>query len=230
MILTGTGSDGSAGAWDVKQAGGNVVIEDPESAMFPQMPASVSPSLVDAKADLDSIAEVVVGLTQSADGLAGGDEGEAFHRLLDRIRERGAIDFNPYKPATIVRRLHGRMKATGSPTVEDYAALIEADPVEYERLIGSLLIKVTEFFRDPKVWDHVRERILPALVEDARREQRELRVWSAGCSTGEEAYSLAIAIAEVLDGQPPLDVRIFATDVDGPAIAFARRGSIRPGR
>ncbi len=224
VILTGTGSDGSSGAWHVKQAGGTVVIEDPETAMFPQMPASVSPSLVDAKADLDSIAGVVVGLLQSADGLAAGGEDEAFHRFLDRIRERSAIDFNPYKPATIVRRLHGRMKATGSRTVADYAALVEGDPVEYERLIGSLLIKVTEFFRDPKVWDNLRDRILPALIEDARREERELRVWSAGCSSGEEAYSLAIMIAEVLDGQPPLDARIFATDVDSAAIAFARRG------
>src|ERR1044072_3605394 len=132
------GSDGSSGAWHVKQAGGTVVIEDPETAMFPQMPASVSPSLVDARADLDSIVEVVVSLMQSADGLTGDEEDEAFHRLLDRIRERSAIDFNPYKPATIVRRLRGRMKATGSRSVTDYAALVETDAVEYERLIGSL--------------------------------------------------------------------------------------------
>ena len=229
VILTGTGSDGSSGAWHVKQAGGTVVIEDPETAMFPQMPAAVSPSLVDAKADLDSIVEVMVSLMQSSDGLAGGGEDEAFRRFLDRIRERSAIDFNTYKPATIVRRMRGRMKATGRRTVADYAALVEADPAEYERLIGSLLIKVTEFFRDPKVWDHIRERILPALIEDARREDRELRVWTAGCSSGEEAYSLAMTIAEVLDGQPPLDVRIFATDVDGAAVAFARRGVYPPG-
>src|SRR5258705_10705881 len=103
----------------------------------------------------------------SPDGLAGGDQDEAFHRLLDRIRERSAIDFKPYKPATIVRRLRGRMKATDCPTVDDYAALIERDPIEYEHLIGNLLIKVTEFFRDPKVWDHVREHVLPALIKDA---------------------------------------------------------------
>jgi two-component system CheB/CheR fusion protein len=224
VVLTGTGSDGSSGAWHVKQLGGTVVIENPETAMFPSMPASISPSLVDARADLDSIVEVMVGLMQSSDGLAGGDEDDAFHRLVDRIRERSAIDFNPYKAATIVRRLRGRMNATGSRTVTDYAALVERDPAEYERLIGSLLIKVTEFFRDPRMWSHLRDRVLPALVEDAWRDGRELRVWSAGCSSGEEAYSLAMTIAEVLDGQPPLDVRIFATDVDGAAIAFARHG------
>ena len=192
--------------------------------MFPSMPASVSPSLVDARADLDSIAEVVVGLMQSTDGLAEGDEDDAFRRLLDRIRDRSAIDFNPYKAATIVRRLRGRMNATGNRSVADYAALVERDPDEYERLIGSLLIKVTEFFRDPKVWDHLRDHVLPGLLDDALREGRELRVWTAGCSSGEEAYSLAITIAEVLDGRPPVDVRIFATDVDAAAIAFARRG------
>src|SRR4029453_19299471 len=105
VILTGTGSDGSSGAWHVKQAGGTVVIEDPETAMFPSMPASVSPSLVDARADLDSIVEVVTGLMQSADGLAEGADDDAFHGLLDWIRDRSAIDFNQYKAATIVRRL-----------------------------------------------------------------------------------------------------------------------------
>ena len=97
-----------------------------------------------------------------------------------------------------MRRLRGRMNATGNRTVAEYAALVERDPDEYERLIGSLLIKVTEFFRDPKVWDHLRDDVLPGLIEDARREGRELRVWTAGCSSGEEAYSLAITIAEVL--------------------------------
>ncbi len=228
VILTGTGSDGSSGAWHVKQAGGTVVIENPETAMFPSMPAAVSPSLVDARPDLDAIAEVVAGLVQSGDGVAE-DENEALHRLLDRVRERSAIDFNTYKAATIVRRLRGRMHATGNRSVADYAALVERDPAEYERLVGSLLIKVTEFFRDPKVWEHLRDHVVPALVEDARRDGRELRVWTAGCSSGEEAYSLAITIAEVLDGEPPLDVRIFATDVDAATIAFARRGIYPPG-
>ena len=104
-----------------------------------------------------SIAEVVVGLMQSTNGLPDGDEDDALHRLLDRIRDRSAIDFEPYKAATIMRRLRGRMNATGSTTVNEYAALAERDPAEYERLIGSLLIKVTEFFRDPKVWDHLRD-------------------------------------------------------------------------
>jgi two-component system CheB/CheR fusion protein len=117
------------------------------------------------------------------------------------------------------------MSATRQATVEEYAGLVERDPTEYARLVDSLLIKVTEFFRDPKVWDHLRERILPELIEVARREGRELRVWSAGCSTGEEAYTLAMTIAEAFrEDARPIETRIFATDIDAAAIAFARRG------
>jgi two-component system CheB/CheR fusion protein len=224
VILTGTGSDGSSGAWHVKQAGGTVVIENPETAMFPSMPAAVSPSLVDARPDLEAIAGVVVGFVQSTDKIVEDVDDDAFRRLLDLVRERSGIDFTSYKAATIVRRMRGRMHATGNATVAAYASLVERDPAEYQRLVGSLLIKVTEFFRDPKVWDHLRDHVVPGLIEDARREDRELRVWTAGTSSGEEAYSLAMTIAEVLDDRPPLDVRIFATDIDPAAIAFARRG------
>ena len=113
VILTGSGSDGSAGAWQVKQAGGTVIIENPATALFPSMPRSISPSLVDATADLDSIGGVLLGIL-AADGTApDGREAREFEALLDRIRERSGIDFSTYKNATIVRRLRGRMGATG---------------------------------------------------------------------------------------------------------------------
>jgi two-component system CheB/CheR fusion protein len=230
VILTGTGSDGSAGAWHVKQSGGALVIENPATAMFSSMPGSISPSLVDATADLDSIGEVVLGLLAAADDSTAAREQDDFGLLLDRIRARSGIDFSSYKAATIVRRLQGRMNAVGSSSVGDYSALIERDPAEYATLISSLLIKVTEFFRDPKLWDHLRDKVIPGLIKEARQEGRELRVWSAGCSSGEEAYSLAMTIAEALVDDPePLDVRIFATDIDGAAITFARRGIYPPG-
>ncbi|HEY8818214.1 MAG TPA: CheR family methyltransferase [Candidatus Limnocylindrales bacterium] len=230
VILTGTGSDGSAGAWQVKRAGGTVVIENPETAMFPSMPGSISPSLVDARADLDSIGDVLVGLLRVVAVTPTGQADDAFGLLLERIRERSGIDFSAYKSATIARRLAGRMSATDSGSIEEYAALTERDSAEYDRLVGSLLIKVTEFFRDPKLWDHLRDQVLPGLIDEARREGRELRVWSAGCSSGEEAYSLAMVIAEAMRAEPrPVEVRIFATDIDGAAIAFARRGIYPPG-
>jgi two-component system CheB/CheR fusion protein len=229
VILTGSGSDGSAGAWHVKQAGGAVVIENPATAMFPSMPSSIPSSLVDATADLDSIGSIVCDLLAAGSSAAAGRDDDELRELLKRIHERSGIHFGSYKPATILRRLHGRMKATSRPTLAGYAAYLETNPEEYARLVNSLLIKVTEFFRDPKLFEYLREHVLPELIAEARRDGRELRIWSAGCSTGEEAYSLAIIVAEALgEEQAWPDVRIFATDIDGEAIAFARRGIYPP--
>ncbi len=229
VILTGTGSDGSAGAWHVKQAGGTVVIENPATALFPSMPRSISPSLVDATADLDSIGVVLRDLLEPSGSEPEGRDGREFSALLDRIRERSGIDFSAYKTATIVRRLRGRMGATGNASLASYAKQVERDGAEYARLISSLLIKVTEFFRDPKVFEHLRTNTMPLLIEEARQSNRPLRLWSAGCSTGEEAYSLAITLSEAMgDDARRLDVRVFATDIDSAAVAFARRGLYPP--
>jgi two-component system CheB/CheR fusion protein len=225
VILTGTGSDGSAGVWHVKHAGGSVVVEDPATALFPSMPRSIPPSLVDATVDLDEIGRVLHDLLATGTETPTGAEGIAFAALLDRVRERSGIDFTTYKPATIVRRLRGRMSATGHASIAAYGRQLEEDPEEYARLVNSLLIKVTEFFRNPKVFEVLREKTLPALIEESRRLDRQLRVWSAGCSTGEEAYSLAITVLEALGDQGDhLDIRVLATDIDSDAIAFARRG------
>ncbi len=228
VILTGSGSDGSAGAWHVKQAGGAVVIENPATAMFPSMPRSIPPSLVDATADIDSIGKVLQDLVADA-ATTSSDEARDFEAMLERIRERSGIDFSTYKTATIVRRLRGRMGATGHSSVADYGKQLETDGAEYARLISSLLIKVTEFFRDPKVFEYLRDQTLPTLIDEASRSGRQLRVWSAGCSTGEEAYSLAITLSEAMGrAVTPVDVRVFATDIDSAAIAFARRGLYPP--
>jgi two-component system CheB/CheR fusion protein len=225
VILTGSGSDGSAGAWHVKNAGGTVVIENPATAMFPSMPSSIPSSLVDATADLDSIGSVVCEMLAAGDVPTEGPDHDEFSDLLERIHERSGIDFASYKPATILRRLRGRMTATSRPTLAGYGDYLESDPEEYARLVNSFLIKVTEFFRDPKLFEYLRDRVLPELIAEARRDRREIRIWSAGCSTGEEAYSLAIVLAEALGENAAWpDIRIFATDIDRDAIAFARRG------
>ena len=229
VILTGSGSDGSVGAWHVKKAGGTVVIENPATAMFPSMPSSIAPSLVDATADLDSIGSILCDLLAAGNPPAEGPDHDELRHLLERIHERSGIDFSSYKSATILRRLHGRMNATSRPTLAGYAAYLESDPEEYARLVNSLLIKVTEFFRDPKLFDYLRENVLPELIAEARRDRGELRIWSAGCSTGEEAYSLAITVAEAIGEEAAWpDIRIFATDIDRDAIAFARRGIYPP--
>jgi len=224
VILTGSGSDGTAGARAVNAAGGTVVIENPKTAAFPSMPGSLPATIVDVVADLDAIGELLGKLVTTGAVVESVDE-DSLEALLSRLRQRSGIDFAKYKRPTILRRLQTRMAATNQPSLATYGRLVAQDQAEYDRLISSLLIKVTEFFRDTKVWTYLADRVLPGLVEDARHDGRELRLWSAGCSTGEEAYSLALlAAAAVEDKRISEGIRIFATDVDADAIAFARRG------
>ncbi|MGC8635315.1 MAG: CheR family methyltransferase, partial [Candidatus Limnocylindrales bacterium] len=224
VVLSGSGSDGAAGAHDVAAVGGTVLIQDPASAGFPSMPLAVDASAVDMVAQPSAMGALLDRLVSGASALEAPDDDRRLRLLLMRLSERSGIDFGAYKRPTILRRLQGRMAATRQRTLADYVRYLEDEPDEYERLVGSLLIKVTEFFRDAKVMDHVRRRVLPELVAHARG-TRELRVWCAGCSTGEEAYTTAMLVAGALEEvREHVDVRIFATDVDVAALAFARRG------
>jgi two-component system CheB/CheR fusion protein len=224
VILSGTGNDGAAGARDVKAAGGTIVVQNPETASFPGMPLSLPPSIVDIVANLDTIGQLLGDLLSGEYPLRPPDDDQQLRNLLDRLRERSGIDFSVYKTPTIMRRLQRRMAATGAARLSEYERYLHNNPDEYARLVNSFLIKVTEFFRDPDLFDYLRDRVLPGVIEDARG-RGELRVWSAGCATGEEAYSLAILISEVLGNEiEHLRVRIFATDLDADAVAFARRG------
>jgi two-component system CheB/CheR fusion protein len=226
VILTGLGSDGAIGAHAVKEAGGVVIIQDPETAAFPSMPRSLEAPLVDAIVPLDRMAETVTRFVDENWQALGVATEAGLPRLLDRLRERRGIDFSAYKTPTIQRRLRRRMAASGATSIADYLEFLTAHPEEEQRLVADFLIKVTRFFRDTPLFDKLRESILPELIATAVKEQRELRLWSAGCATGEEAYSLAILVADLLEGNPtPPSVRIFATDLDESALAFARRGA-----
>jgi len=225
VILTDTGSDGTAGARDVKAAGGTVIIQDPETAQFPTMPESLAPTTVDITADLEKIGPILRDLLAGAYLPPRRDHDRAVRLFLTQIHERSGIDFSAYKTPTIVRRLQRRIAATGTENLASYTDYVSAHPDEYRKLVSSFLIKVTEFFRNPELFDYLRERVLPELIAAARRRGNEVRLWSAGCATGEEAYSLAILVAEALgDELERFTVRIFVTDLDGDAIAFARHG------
>ena len=225
VILTGGGSDGSAGAYAVKKAGGTVIIQDPATAAFPSMPASLAAPLVDAAVPLEAIGPLLASLVTGVP--ASSSEADARHlsAILNRLRDRRGIDFSAYKPPTIERRLRRRMAASGVATISDYLSHVAAHPDEEQRLVADFLIKVTSFFRDSALFDHLRDELLPELIRAARTEDRELRIWSAGCATGEEAYSVALLVADLLsDRGDSLPVRIFATDLDPSALSFARRG------
>jgi two-component system CheB/CheR fusion protein len=144
-------------------------------------------------------------------------------KVIERIREARNFDFRSYKRATLIRRIERRMDELGTRTVRDYLKLLERAPEEYDALISSMLIKVTSFFRDPETWNAL-AKLLPEMV--ARKAPGdEIRVWSVGCATGEEAYSAAILLSEALG--PALgkyQVKVFGTDVDAGAVVAARQG------
>jgi two-component system CheB/CheR fusion protein len=143
--------------------------------------------------------------------------------ILEKVRQVRNFDFRNYKRATLQRRIERRMAATGCRNRHAYLALLERDPNEVSTLVSSMLIKLTTFFRDREVWTSL-DGLMRELVQ-RRRQEQELRIWSAGCATGEEAYSIAIAAAEALGpGYPGPELKVFGTDVDEDAIAIARRG------
>jgi two-component system, chemotaxis family, CheB/CheR fusion protein len=224
VILSGSGSDGAAGAHLVKAAGGTVVIQDPMTAASPGMPSSLAPTTVDIAADLDTIASLLVSLVEGDHLPAARDQERTLPSFLDEVRDRTGVDFSAYKQPTILRRLQRRMLDTRSRDLREYARYMRQHPEEYERLVSTFLIKVTHFFRDPDLFAYLRDDIVPELVERAQT-TGELRIWSAGTATGEEAYSLAMLVAERLDGgAKQITVRVFATDLDTAAVEFARRG------
>ncbi|MDQ5851392.1 MAG: PAS domain-containing protein, partial [Chloroflexota bacterium] len=225
VILTGTGSDGTGGARAVKQAGGTVVIQNPATAAYPGMPQSLAPQTVDIVADLPRIGPILQDLLTGVAVPARPAGEQELHAVLEQVRAHSGIDFSAYKPATILRRLQRRIVATDTSDLAGYRALLEAHPEEYQRLVTSFLIKVTDFMRDPELFALLREEVLPDLIAHSRAHGSELRIWSAGCATGEEAYSLAILVCEVLGEElERFTVKIFATDLDADAIVFARRG------
>jgi two-component system CheB/CheR fusion protein len=224
IILTGMGTDGVAGVRAVKERGGTVLVQEPESAAFPALPAAIPLSHVDYTTNLEALAPLLTTLTAGPRD-ADVTNPEVLSAFLNQLRSRTGIDFRQYKTPTIVRRLSRLMATAGCETLKDYLRYLTGHPEGYQRLISTFLIKVTEFFRDPALFAHLRDTILPDLIAHARANRSELRLWSAGCATGEEAYSLAIAFAEILgDEVDTLPIRIFATDLDADAIAFARRG------
>ncbi|HUY79135.1 MAG TPA: CheR family methyltransferase [Ktedonobacterales bacterium] len=225
VILTGSGTDGAIGAREVKAAGGTVVIEDPVTASYPSMPAALAPATVDFVAPLEKIGTLLQDLVSGLRAPTASDNAATLAAVLALVNERSGIDFSKYKRPTLLRRLQRRMLVTQTTSLADYLRYLQQRPDEYPRLVASFLISVTEFFRDAEPFTELRERVFPDLIATARQHNRKLRIWSAGCATGEEAYSLAILLSEELGNElAQFNVRIFATDLDPQAIGYARRG------
>ena len=232
VILSGTGADGSLGLGSVKEKGGLVFAQDPDEAGYGGMPrAAIMTGSVDFVLPVAKIPEVLAkhlpGTQSAPSGLSGQATAEArLPEIIDLLRARTAHDFTLYKPGTLLRRIERRM-IMASVDVSDadrYLQILHSDQDELALLVKDLLINVTSFFRDPKVFDLLAQKIIPDLVR-SHAPDKPIRIWIAGCSTGEETYSLAMLFREEISAAK-LDIKlqVFASDVDPDAIASAREG------
>lgn len=231
IILSGTGSDGTLGLKAVKEAAGLTMAQDPNDAEYDGMPRSaIRTSLVDVVDSAANLAQQLVAirqdagkikLTQQPDALPD-DDNVALSKIFAQLRSKTGHDFSHYKRATILRRVSRRMQVNRTDSLSDYLNLLRGDAEEVQALFKDFLISVTNFFRDPQAFDIIDQQIIPSLFEGKGRDDH-VRVWVAGCATGEEAYSFAILLydyAAKLENPP--DVQVFATDIDEDAIGFAR--------
>ena len=232
IILSGTGSDGTLGARAIKGEGGMVMVQNPASTEYDGMPRSaIATGLVDYElppaempAQLIAYVAHAFGKPPRTASAPAPKADNALKKIYILLRAQTTHDFSQYKPSTIHRRIERRMAVHQITTMDMYVKYLQQTPVEVEALFRDLLIGVTNFFRDPEAFKALEEQIIPKLFA-GKRADAVIRVWSPGCSTGEEAYSLAILLAERQEAmKQSFQVQVFATDIDIHAIATARTG------
>lgn len=234
VVLSGTGSDGTRGAGAINEAGGLLIAQEPENAKFDGMPRSIiSTGLVDLVLPVDAIGERIYAhvagqgqplVCTNLQGTRPESIQEAYANILQLLSQVAGINFNEYKPGTVTRRIERRMTVRQVNTLEEYHELLCQDPAEIQTLRRELLIPVTSFFRDPEAYEALKRQIVDDLLKRNTTEQG-LRVWCAGISTGEEAYSIGMLFLEAFDEAkhwPAL--KIFATDVEQLNIDAASAG------
>ena len=231
VVLSGMGSDGSLGIAAIKARGGAVFVQSAETAKFDGMPRSaITTGLADVIAPVETLAARIFGHHPPLD--TSGDEAvsPAVHAAIERacvlLRKATGHEFSQYKRSTILRRIERRRGLHQLDTIDGYVRYLQENPEETKLLFKELLIGVTNFFRDPPAWEQLSTQVLPALLA-SRPAGQALRVWVPGCSTGEEAYSMAIVLKEAIKKAAPkatFAVQIFATDLDRDSIDKARQG------
>lgn len=242
VILSGTGSDGTAGSAAIKSAGGIGFAQDDASAKYNSMPRSaIKAGSVDFVLSPQKIAKELIRIGQhpyvarpmgkqdEPSAIAGGD----LTKLLFLVRDTSGVDFSLYKNATLHRRIKRRMVLHRLDTLKDYLRYIKGHPGELGELCQEILIHVTGFYRDPEAFDALRKYVFPSLFKDRKLDDNPLRIWIPGCSTGEEVYSIAMVLLEymgeragsiLLPSLGPKAVQIFATDVSDSALERGRSG------
>jgi len=223
IVLSGTGADGTEGLRAVKSYGGLTIAQLPGDAKYAAMPASaVTTGLVDLILPAENMPQLLFNYFQNGDLAAIGkddEENSFFDLFLHVIRQRTGYDFTNYRQSSILRRIRRRMQVLGVTSERDYVDKMVSKPSEADQLFNDILINVTEFFRDPEMFDKLSRKAIRRIVE-GKRDGDTIRVWVPGCSSGEEAYSLAILLLEQCEknGINP-EISVFATDIDPNMIA-----------
>lgn len=231
VILSGTGSDGTAAIRRVSDHGGLIIAQDPEDAKFDGMPkAAIASGVVEKVASAAEIGRLIAARTSNASDpelpeiVPRDRRAHELNRILEVIHGVSNVDFSQYKKNTVYRRILRRMVACECETLQDYTTILSAENEEQRLLANDLLIGVTEFFRDRAAFTLLREKVIAPLIE-AASEKRSLRIWIPGCATGEEAYSVAALLyLEARKQGKSIDPQIFATDLSHQSIDTAARG------
>ncbi|MDF9799482.1 two-component system CheB/CheR fusion protein [Catalinimonas alkaloidigena] len=231
IVLSGTGSDGTKGIAAIKERRGMVIVQDPVTAKFDGMPNNaIASGNYDFILPPELMSEEILRYPQlvrqqhSHDNLNELDGMDPFQKILRLIKDSTSYDFTCYKKKTLERRISKRMAETGINELREYTLYLLNNPEEVDTLANEFLIGVTRFFRDPFAFDIIRDEVIPDLINKKNHDD-QLKVWVTACSTGEEAYTLAILIHEHLERLgKKLNVKIFATDMDSRAIEIAAKG------
>jgi two-component system CheB/CheR fusion protein len=248
IVLSGSGADGAAGLARIKESGGITLVQEPTQAEYDSMPrAAIATGQVDFVLSVEDMPAQLMAIWNNARSLSlplpGNDDGDrdaaagraaplefsaasedAFQDILVLLHKSTSHDFRHYKRATILRRIHRRLQICGLRDLPGYLDFMKSNPREGAALLQDLLIGVTSFFRDPEAFHALEQQVLPQLFDGAAPQER-VRVWAASCSTGEEAYSLAMLLSEQAERRSaPADYQVFATDINEAAIASARAG------
>jgi chemotaxis methyl-accepting protein methylase len=233
VILSGTGANGSMGIKRVKEKGGVVFVQNPREAEWNEMPRnSIATGLVDEVLNVADLPAKIIAYKNSLGKInipndvieSPQDQQQSLREIFTEIRLRSGHDFSNYKRPTLLRRIERRINIHNLPDLASYVDYMKQNGEETNALLKDLLISVTNFFRDKKAFEMVESEIIPILLK-GKKPGNQLRIWVAGCATGEEAYSLAMLCAEKINGViDGIKVQIFATDIDEAAISRAREG------
>ena len=228
IILSGTGTDGILGLKAIKKYGGITFAQDEGSAVYSQMPLNaINAQTVDYVLRPDEMPAKLVELMiveENPEVNIPKDDESIYRNIISLVRKSTNVDFTYYKQNTIQRRIARRMALSKCTGLNDYLTFLNENDTAPVALLNDLLIPVTSFFRDPKIFDEIKQNIFPALAQ-RKNNADSIRIWIAGCSTGQEAYSFAIALHEFMEGDvKDIPIQIFASDISEISIATARAG------